>query len=136
MEVVEVPGDELAGVVGGTIGRRGPTVIGKPGPLEAPGCPGSGVEGGGRATGGFDPEVITRPVPLSATVCGLPVALSMIVRVPVLVPGPKGVKTTAMEPFPPAHILVPQVLVWEKSPPVETLRMSSEAPPVLVRVTV
>ena len=136
MEVAEVPGDGLAEVVGGTIGRRGPTAMGEIVPPEAPGFPGSGLDGGGCITGGFGPVVITTPVPLRVTVCGLPVASSKIVTEPVLVPAPSGLKVTEICSQAPAHMVFPQVLVWEKSPPVTTLKIASEALPVLVRAIV
>ena len=44
---VAVPADAWAVVVGGTIGRRGPTAMGEFVPPEAPGLPGSGWPGGG-----------------------------------------------------------------------------------------
>ena len=47
MEVVADPGCELAGASGGRSGRRGPTAMGEPVPVLAPGLPGSGLAGGG-----------------------------------------------------------------------------------------
>jgi len=105
MGVAAVLGDELAGVVGGTTGRRGPTLI-------------------------------TEPVPLSAIMCGLPVALSKMLRVPVLVPGARGLKVTARAQIAPALTVVPQVLVWEKSPLTVMLEIASEALPALPSMTV
>ena len=78
----------------------------------------------------------TSPAPLRLTVCGLPPALSNIVRVPVLGPGPRGWKVTAIEQFEPAPKVAPQVLVWEKSPPVVMLRMVNAALPGLPSMTV
>jgi hypothetical protein len=75
------------------------------------------------------------PVPLSATVCGVPEALSEALRVPVLGPGAFGLKVTEMVQLAPALRVVPQVLVWEKSPLAVMLEMVSETVPVLVRVT-
>jgi hypothetical protein len=58
-------------------------------------------------------------VPLRLTVCGLPLALSVMVRVPVagLLGGSKavGVKITLIMHELPAAIPVPQVLVWAKT---------------------
>ena len=75
------------------------------------------------------------PVPLRATLCGLSEALSEMLRVPVLVPPATGLKVTEMVQLAPALTVVPQVLVWEKSPLAVTLEMVSEALPVSVRVT-
>jgi hypothetical protein len=51
------------------------------------------------------------PVPLRATLCGEPVALSVMVSVPVRVPVVVGVKVTEIVQLAPAATLVPQVLV-------------------------
>ena len=75
-------------------------------------------------------------MPLSATLCGLPLALSKTERVPVLVPATTGLKVTEIVQLTPALREVPQVLVWEKSPTVPMLEMASGAPPLLVSVTV
>ena len=50
------------------------------------------------------------PVPDRATVCGLPLALSVTVIVPGSLPATVGVNVTLMEQFPPAATEVPQVL--------------------------
>jgi hypothetical protein len=76
-----------------------------------------------------------RPVPLRPTDCGLPPALSNIVRVPVLVPASNGLKLTEITQLAPVLTAAPQVLVWEKLPPVAMLEIISEAFPVLIRVT-
>jgi hypothetical protein len=76
------------------------------------------------------------PAPLSATVCGLPEALSEMVSVPVLDPPIVGVKVTEMTQFEPALRVVPQVLVWEKSPPAVMLVIVSGELPMLISVTV
>src|SRR5579864_3082486 len=52
------------------------------------------------------------PVPDRATVCGLPVALSVTVIVPGWLPVAVGVNITVMEQLAPAATEVPQVLVW------------------------
>jgi len=113
IEVVAVPVAGRAEVIGGTIGRRGPTAMGELVPPEAPGFPGSGWAGGGSATGGFPPDVKTTAVPLSATVCGLPLALSKMARVPAIVPASAatGVKVTEMAQLAPALTLDPQGLI-------------------------
>ena len=52
------------------------------------------------------------PLPVSLTVCGLPTALSLIVRVPVRAPvllGVVGVKITLMVQLAPADTLDPQL---------------------------
>ena len=80
------------------------------------------------------------PVPLSGTVCGLPEALSVTVRDAARDPIAVGRKVTVMEQFPPTATLVPQVLVWLKSPAlvpvIVMLVMLSEAAPVSDRVTI
>lgn len=60
----------------------------------------------------------TTPVPVSDTVCGLLLALSVTVRVPVSVPSTAGVNATLIVHFAPAAKDVPQVFVCEKSPEV------------------
>jgi hypothetical protein len=63
-------------------------------------------------------------------------ALSVIVKVPVRAPVAVGVKVTLTVQLAPVPALLPQVLVWEKSPLAVMLEMAREALPVLVRVTV
>jgi hypothetical protein len=81
-------------------------------------------------------EAVATPVPVKLTVCELPLALSVIVKVPVRVPAAVGVKVTLIVQLAPALTLLPQVLVWEKSPLAVMLEMVSVALPVLVRVTI
>jgi hypothetical protein len=50
------------------------------------------------------------PVPVSGTICGLPGALSLIVKVPFLVPLVLGSKNTPMEQLAPTTREFPQVL--------------------------
>jgi len=76
------------------------------------------------------------PVPLSATLCGLPGPSSEMLRVPVRVPPAAGLKVTEMVQLAPALTVLPQVLVWEKSPLAVMLERVSEALPVLVSATV
>jgi hypothetical protein len=76
------------------------------------------------------------PVPVRVAVCGLFVALSVTTTVPERVPVAVGVNTTLIAQVAPAATELPQVLVCEKSPVVETLVMASGPAPVLVSVTV
>ena len=75
------------------------------------------------------------PLPPKLTTCGLPVALSVMVKEPVLPPAAVGVKVTLMAQFAPAAKLVPQELVCAKSPAVTMLVIVKAAVPVLVNVT-
>ena len=75
------------------------------------------------------------PVPVKLTVCGLPVALSVIVRVALTVPLATGVKETEIVQLAPAATLDPQVLVCEKSLLLLLMLVIVRvAVPVLVRV--
>jgi hypothetical protein len=96
-------------------------------------CPGDTVSEDGvpEATA----SVKSWPVPLSATVCGLPDALSAMVNVPARVPAKVGVKVTSIVQFAPALSETPHVLVCAKSPLVPMLLMVSEASPLSVKVT-
>jgi hypothetical protein len=80
------------------------------------------------------------PVPAKLTNCGLPVALSPMLKVAEREPVAVGVNVTPIEQFPPAITLDPQVLVCRKSlalvPAVEIAVMLSVALPELVSVTV
>jgi hypothetical protein len=76
------------------------------------------------------------PVPVSESVCGLPVASSVTVIAPVRFPFTLGEKVTLMAQFAPAVTLLPQVFVWAKSPLTATLVMASGPLPVFVRVSV
>jgi hypothetical protein len=76
------------------------------------------------------------PTPLSAMVCGLLGPLSATFILPVREPPALGLKVTLIVQFAPALTLLPQVLVWEKSPLAAMLETASEAVPVFVRVTV
>ena len=75
------------------------------------------------------------PVPLRLTVCGLPVALSVLVRVPVRFPVAVGVKVTLIVQLAPALSALPQLLVWAKSPLSAMLAMVNVTVPVLPKVT-
>src|SRR5581483_2501387 len=71
-------------------------------------------------------------LPVRLIVCGLPVALSLIVSVPVRLPVDVGVKSTEIWQFAPAARLVPQLFVCAKSPLVPIDVMASASAPVLV----
>ncbi len=75
------------------------------------------------------------PVPFRATVWGDPAALSVIVSVPARFPVAVGIKVTATVQVAPAATLVPQLLVWAKSPEAAIEVMASAAVPVLLTVT-
>jgi hypothetical protein len=89
------------------------------------------------AVGATDAIEKSSPVPLSATVCGLPGPLSLIVNVPVLAPLVVGSKKTPMEQLAPPARLFPQALSVPKSLGLAvTLAMLSGASPLFVTVTV
>jgi hypothetical protein len=67
------------------------------------------------------------PAPLSATLCGLPEALSEILIVPARLPPAVGLKVTEIEQLAPVLTVVLHVLVWEKSPLAVMPEMASEA---------
>jgi hypothetical protein len=75
------------------------------------------------------------PVPVSETVCGLPVASSVIFSEPLLVPAAVGVNFTNIGQLLEAASELPQELVCEKLPEVAMLEMLSAALPVLRSVT-
>jgi hypothetical protein len=79
-----------------------------------------------------------RPVPVSVTVCGLIVALLVMVSEPVLVPMAVGVKVTLKEQAPLAAIgeQDTHVSLSAKSPEATTPVTISPAAPTLVRVAV
>lgn len=76
------------------------------------------------------------PVPVRLMVCGLLLALSVMVTVPVRVPVAVGWKVTLMVQLPPAVTEPPQLLVWAKSPLIATLVIVRAVVPLLVRVEV
>src|ERR1700675_1695881 len=61
-------------------------------------------------------RTIAPPVPVSDTACGLPDALSVMLRVPVRVPVAVGVKVTLTVQLALTARLVPQLLLCAKSP--------------------
>ena len=75
------------------------------------------------------------PIPVSDTVCGLPLALSVTETAPVREPATVGVKVTEMVQVPAAATEAPHVLVWLKSPLAAIVVMVRAAVPVLVSVT-
>ena len=79
------------------------------------------------------------PVPVRLAVCGLPLALSVTVKVPERVPLAAGVNVTLMVQLELAASELPQLLVWPKSallvPVTAMLEMLKAAPPELVSVT-
>ena len=75
------------------------------------------------------------PVPVRLTVCVAGLALSVMVKEPLLEPLAVGVKVTLKVQLALAARLEPQVLVWEKSPLTVMLVMLRTALPVLLRVT-
>jgi hypothetical protein len=77
-----------------------------------------------------------RPVPESATVCGLPEAVSITASAPVLAPAAVGANVTLIVQPAPAGRELPQLLVWLKSPVAAIPAMLNGACPVLSKVTV
>jgi len=82
------------------------------------------------------PGALATPVPVSPTVWGEPVALSVTVRFPVRVPVAVGVNFTEMAQLEPAATVDPQEFVWAKSPEAVIDAMLRADPPELVSVTV
>src|SRR6266566_2903572 len=109
-----------------------------------PGSTGCVLSAGGWAFGSLPVGGIpSTPVPLRATDCGLPDALSVIVTLALRLPVAVGVKVTLMvQEAPAASVLelLGHVLVWAKSPalvPVRAMLLMVRDPvPLLVSVTV
>jgi hypothetical protein len=80
-------------------------------------------------------KVKSAPDPLRPTVWGLLGALPETLRVPVRVPTAVGVKVAAMVQAAPAAKVLPQELVWEKSPLTVIPEIVNETVPVFVNVT-
>jgi hypothetical protein len=93
-------------------------------------CAGKVNEAGERLTTGG-----AAPVPVKLTVWVAGLALSVIVKAPLLEPAAVGVKVTLRVQLALAATLEPQVLVWEKSPLAVMLVMLRVALPVLLSVT-
>jgi hypothetical protein len=85
---------------------------------------------------GLDETPTVEPVPVRETVCGGPLALSVMVMVPVRVPPVVGVKVTEILQVAPVATLLLQVLVAAKSPEVVIDAMLKAAWPELVSVMV
>src|SRR5436853_244340 len=81
--------------------------------------------------------LVVAPIPLpdSEIAVGLLLALLVTVTAPVRVPAVVGVNRTVTVQDEPAAMLVPQVLVWLKSPDVLTALTGAAAVPLLVTVT-
>jgi hypothetical protein len=79
-------------------------------------------------------KFITVPVPVRATVCGLLVALSVTVNVPVNAPLLVGANETSMVQVAPAVKLVGQLLVWLKGAVAAMLEIVTAEVPALVSV--
>jgi len=75
------------------------------------------------------------PLPLNDTLCGLPLALSVMVIAPLRVPTAVGVNITEIVQLAPTLRLFPQVFVWLKSPLARTLLIVRVVVPELVSVT-
>src|SRR5579859_1557501 len=75
-------------------------------------------------------------LPNKATSCGVPEALVVMLRLPLRGPAAVGVKVTLTVQFAAAAMLVPQVLVWAKSPVAAMAVTVTALAPVLVSVTV
>lgn len=80
--------------------------------------------------------VMVAPIPESATMCGLPGALSTIVNVPVRLPLAAGEKVTLIMHDAPMPTATVQPFTTAKSPLAVALVMVSGAPPLFVTVTV
>jgi len=76
------------------------------------------------------------PVPVNVTVWGDPVALSVILTVPVRLPAPVGVNVTDRVQIPPAEMLEPQLWLTAKSPEATIEARVNAALPEFVSVTV
>src|SRR5438270_3316779 len=79
-------------------------------------APSSGAQTTTPADGGGEHACVVVPVPLSDAVCGLPVAESVMVIVPVRAPDCDGVNVTLTVQLAPAPRLAGQLLVSAKSP--------------------
>ena len=83
--------------------------------------------------------VIKKPLPLKLTLCGLPTALLLMVRVPVRLPVADGVKVKPRLQKPPAPRPPPHVLLVTANSALAAMLPTasvSAAPPVLVKTTV
>jgi hypothetical protein len=76
------------------------------------------------------------PIPVSETVCGLPLALSVTVNVPFIVPPCVGSKKTPIEQLTPGATLLLHPLTAPKLGLAATLEIATVKVPLLVSVTV
>ena len=76
------------------------------------------------------------PVPLKLPVCGVPAALSLMLKVPEREPVAVGVNVTLMLQLVPAANATPQLLLCAKSPLAVMLLIVSGPVPVLLSVAV
>ena len=79
---------------------------------------------------------LATPIPLSVTLCGLLMALSAIVSVPLADPASTGANTILIVQELPAAKLLPQLLVWVKLPLTVTSDIAADVVPEFVKVTV
>lgn len=79
---------------------------------------------------------LATPVPVRLTVCGLEIALSVMVRTPVRVPAAIGEKVTEIVHCEFVARMGGQLFVWAKSPVIVMLATFNGAPPEFVSVTV
>jgi len=84
----------------------------------------------------FTPGLTMVPVPVSATLCGLPEALLATETNPVRAPSAVGLNVTLMVQEPPAATVAPQELVCAKSPDAEMALRASGPVPVFDRVMI
>ena len=82
----------------------------------------------------IDVKPVRFPVPERLAVCGLLLAESVTVRVPVLAPLIVGVKVTLIVQVAPAESVPGQGFVWAKSPVVEILETVTAELRLLVKV--
>lgn len=75
------------------------------------------------------------PVPVKATVCGLPGALSVTLTLPEMVPVCVGMNVTLIVHFPPAGTLGPQLLLSENCSVAVMLAIAIVVLPLLPSVT-
>lgn len=97
--------------------------------------PASGMN---RGMNGVRLEEVELPLPESATICGLPAALSAMRSVPVRVPVAVGVKVTfTLQAVPGGSVAgKPHVFVWVKSPEAVMVISPKLLLPVLLMVTI
>src|SRR5438270_9123469 len=97
-------------------------------------APSSGAQTTTPADAGGEQACVFVPVPFNDAVCGLPLAESVMVSVPVRAPDCDGVKLTLTVQLAPAARLAEQLLVSAKSPFAAIPLIVSAEPPLLVTV--